>query len=153
MSTSTMAAWQPLANVAWGGAGQGGDVGGVAAEGGGGDLGERRLGALALSREAGGGEDPAARLDGEGGALVGPDPRAFHVAADPEAEVPLLASGLRLPAAKIAGTEPREHQLEAERVVAAIVASGAAVLERQPDVPRELVRLDKVAPPHLGGLE
>src|SRR5207247_5959428 len=86
-------------------------------------------------------------------ALVGTDARAFHVAADPEAEVPPLASGLRVPAAKIAGTEPRERQLEAERVVAAIVASGAAVLERQPDVPRELVWLDEVAPPHLGGLE
>src|SRR5207302_6952273 len=129
------------------------DVGGVAPERVGGDLGERRLVTLALGGEAGGHVDLSARLDADVGSLVRPDARALHVAADPKAEVPPLASSFRLAAAEVAGADPLERQLEAEWVVAAVVAGGAAILERQPDVPRELVRLDEVTPSHLGRLQ
>src|SRR5207253_653211 len=105
------------------------DVGGVAPERVGGNLGECRVVSLALGGEAGGHVDLAARLDADLGSLVRPDARALHVAADPEAEVAPLAPRLRLAAAEVAGADALESQLEAERVVAAVVAGGAAILE------------------------
>ena len=88
-------------------AGHDGDVGRRAAERLRGDLGERRLVALPLGREAGRDEDPAARLDPHVRALVRPDPRSLDVAADPQTEVATFGARGRLPRAKLAARRSR----------------------------------------------
>src|SRR5579872_670897 len=75
--------------------------------------------------------------------LVGPDARAFDVHADAHADV--LAVGSR--------AEVLDRLVEQRRVVAAVIDDPVAVLPSDPDLVWKLVRLDEVAPPHLGTLE
>ncbi len=98
-------------------------------------------------------EHLAARLHAHVGALVRADPRPLDVARHAQPEIaPLRARG-RLARAKVGEADHAERHLEAGRVVAAVVAGGAAVLERQAHVPRKLVGLDQVAPSHLHRIE
>src|SRR5207244_9066071 len=98
-------------------------------------------------------EDLAARLDTDVRALVRADPGAFDVAAEPEPEISPGPACLGLAPAKIHGADHLDGHREAGRIVAAVVASRRAVLEREPHVPRKVVGLDAGAAPHLGRLE
>ena len=109
--------------------------------------------ALALGRDAGGDEDVTARLDAHVGALVRADPRPFDVARDAETEVATVAVRFGLPLAEGRVADPLERQLEPARVVTAVVARRATVLEREADIPGHLVRLDQVTASHLDRLE
>ena len=129
------------------------DVRRIAAERVGGDLGERRAVPLPLRRQARRHQHLAARFDTDVRALVGTDAGALDVAAESEPEVATGAARLGLAATELAGPDHLERHRQTGRVVAAVVAGGAAVLEREPHVPRKLVGLDEVAPPHLRGLE
>src|SRR6266545_8231379 len=128
-------------------------VGGIAAERVGRDLRERRAMPLPLRGEPGGDQDLAARLDADVGALVGPDAGPLDVAADPEPEPASGRAPLGLRAPELRGADRRQRNLQTGRIVAAVVARGRAVLEREADVPGKLVRLDEVPAAYLGRLE
>ena len=126
---------------------------GITAQNLGGDLGERRCVPLALRREAARDQDLAARLHPDVRALVRTDAGPLDVAADAKAEVAPARPGVGLPGPEVPVADHVEGHLEPRRVVAAVVARGTAVLEREPDVPWELVRPDEVAASHLDGLD
>ena len=87
------------------------------------------------------------------GALVRADARALHVAGDAEPEVASFIARRRLVGAEIAGADHLQRHVEPGGIVAAVVAGGAAVLEGEAHIPRELVGLDEIASANLGGLE
>jgi len=76
-------------------------------------------------------------------ALVGTHAGPLHV--DAEAHADVVACGPRTQQAQALFQEPR--------VIAAVVDGPAAVLPGEAGVVRELVRLDEVPAPHLGGIE
>src|SRR4029453_19073031 len=134
-------------------AGDHGDLTRIAAERVSGDLGEGGVVSLARGGQSRRYQHAAARLHSHMRALVRANARAFDVAPDPDAEVPSLGSGLRLARAERREVRSLEGHLQSGGGVAAVVARRPAVLEREADVPRELVGLDEVAPAHLGVLE
>src|SRR5262249_55797130 len=87
------------------------------------------------------------------GARLGSGPDPFDVARDAGPDVPPFGAGGALPLAKSAETDALERHLESRRVIAAVVARGAAVLKCESHVPRKFMRLDEVATPDLARLE
>src|SRR6266576_114666 len=75
--------------------------------------------------------------------LVGTDASALDV--NPQAHADVVAGRLR--------TEHLQRPLEQPRIIAAVVGHRVAVLPGDPDLIRELVGLDEVAPSYLGTVE
>ena len=124
-------------------------IGHIAAKLVGHDLGKARVVALSLAGQSCHGQHPSAWLDTHVRALVGPDARTFDIRGEPQAEVAGLGARHGLFRAKADHIDHLLGQRQAGRVIAAVVARRRAILKRQPDIPRELVGRDEIAPPHL----
>src|SRR5262249_52868553 len=96
------------------------------------DLGERRRVSLALSRHADEHVDLATRVDADGGALEGPEPRALRVAAEADAQTVNAARALFLLPPPVVVAEERERALERGGEIARVIGDGDAVLVREP---------------------
>ncbi|CAB4716560.1 unannotated protein [freshwater metagenome] len=111
-------------------------------------LGEDGRVPLALGGQPGGDLDLARGLDVDVGPLVGADPGAFDVAGQTDADPAPDRRHRRLERREVVPADERFDLLQRGGVVAGVVLQLAAVLEDQPLVVGELVRLDEVGRAH-----
>jgi hypothetical protein len=122
-------------------------------EGVGGDLGERRLVALARAHRAGGDQTAAAQVERDTRALERTDGGALDVAGDPDP-----APDPARPQRRLLGAERRvaggvQRRVERGPEVAGVVHERIAIAIRHPQIPREIGRGQIVAASDLGRID
>ncbi len=129
------------------------DVGDRTAEPVGDDLRQRRMGALPLGGRAGRHRDLAVAQDAHGDAFERPEPGAFHVIADADADMAPGGARGRL-ARREAGIVGKGHGARlAQREIAARIDQRLAVAEYEADPVRHLFRRDHVAAAQFGAVD
>ena len=95
----------------------------------------------------------AARQHPHRDALERAQARALDVIAEPDADEAAFVERRALPLAEAFIVGLRQRGLLPFRIIAAVVDQRLAVAEQQADFVRHLLRLDEIAPPHLGAIE